>query len=126
MLQNLLSHPAMFLINKTGSVIRFTMNVTITLQYSLSTKQDQITFIVNFTITLQYSLSTKQDQITFIVNFTITLQYSLSTKQDQLSDLLACHHHTTIFLNNKTGSIIKFTANVTIKHQKYIFGEIVT
>ena len=65
--------------------------------------------------------------------------YSLSTKQDQLSDLLwmspshyniayqqnrinyqiycECHHHTTIFLINKTGSIIRFTVNVTIALQ---------
>ena len=58
----------------------------------------------------------------------ISLNQISTTQQNRISYQIywKCHHHTTVFLISKTGSIIRFIGNVTIKHHRYIFGEIVT
>ena len=54
----------MFLINKTGSIVRFTANATITLQYSLSTKEDQLSDLFGMS-PLHYNIPYQQNRINY-------------------------------------------------------------
>ena len=99
-------HYTTFLINKTGSISRFTVNVTITLRYSLSTKLDQLSDLLWISPS-HYNVPYQQTRVSYQI-------------------YCECHHCPTTFLINKTGSIIRFSGNVTIKHHKKIFGEILT
>ena len=54
----------MFLINKPGPMVRFNANVTITLQCSLSTKQDQLSDLLRMSLS-HYNIPCQQNWINY-------------------------------------------------------------